>query len=134
MYVCSHRAMAQNKELKANLVELQDAFVRLSQQNMELASELETARLHVAQLKSHSATSRDIQQDSLLLNGQDETTPSFPMINENIDKSLKKESEDTIDGIRSEVKVDGTKLEDSFRQELEVSVDHQTTSTSSTIL
>jgi len=45
--------MSQNKELKTNIVELQDAFVKLSQQNMELASELETERLRVAQLKPH---------------------------------------------------------------------------------
>ena len=45
------RAMSQNKELKTNVAELQDAFVRLSNQNMELASDLETERHHVAQLK-----------------------------------------------------------------------------------
>ena len=45
--------MSQNKELKAQMVELQDAFVRLSQQNMELASDLETERLRVAHLKTH---------------------------------------------------------------------------------
>ena len=43
--------MSQNKELKTNVAELQDAFVRLSNQNMELASDLETERHHVAQLK-----------------------------------------------------------------------------------
>ena len=43
--------MSQNKELKTNIAELQDAFVRLSQQNMELASELETERHHVGQLQ-----------------------------------------------------------------------------------
>ena len=43
--------MSQNKELKTNVAELQDAFVRLSNQNMELASDLETERHHVVQLK-----------------------------------------------------------------------------------
>ena len=45
------RAMSQNKELKTNVAELQDAFVKLSNQNMELASDLETERHHVARLK-----------------------------------------------------------------------------------
>ncbi len=35
------------------MVELQDAFVRLSQQNMDLASDLETERLRVAHLRTH---------------------------------------------------------------------------------
>ena len=43
--------MSQNKELKNNMAELQDAFVRISNQNMELASDLETERHLVAQLK-----------------------------------------------------------------------------------
>ncbi len=46
----SLRAMSQNKELKANLLELQDAFVRLSQQNMELASALESERHRIREL------------------------------------------------------------------------------------
>jgi len=46
-----HRAMSQNKELKANTVELQEAFVRISNQNMELATELDTERRRLAQLK-----------------------------------------------------------------------------------
>ncbi len=46
------RATSQNKELKAQIAELQDAFVRLSQQNMELASDLDTERLRVAQLNT----------------------------------------------------------------------------------
>ncbi|CAI8037756.1 Golgin subfamily A member 2 [Geodia barretti] len=44
------RAVAQNRELKTQLVELQDGFVRLSQQNMELALDVETERFHVSQL------------------------------------------------------------------------------------
>lgn len=44
--------MSQNKELKVHLAELQDAFVRLSQQNMELASDLETSRHRVGQLEA----------------------------------------------------------------------------------
>ena len=51
MILCSCRAMSQNKGLKTNVAELQDAFVKLSNQNMELASDLETERHHVAQLK-----------------------------------------------------------------------------------
>lgn len=49
-FAVSYRAMSQNKELKANLVELQDAFVKLSQQNMELASNLESERHRVREL------------------------------------------------------------------------------------
>lgn len=45
--------MSQNKELKTQIVELQDAFVRMSQQNMELASELDSERLRVAKLKTN---------------------------------------------------------------------------------
>ena len=45
------RAVAQNRQLKTQLSELQDGFVRLSQQNMELASDLETQRFHVSQLE-----------------------------------------------------------------------------------
>lgn len=48
--------MSQNKELKHNMVELQDAFVKLSNQNMELASELDTERRRVAYLKAQLAT------------------------------------------------------------------------------
>lgn len=46
------RAVGQNKELKTQLVELQDAFVKMSKQNMELATELETERFHVVQLQA----------------------------------------------------------------------------------
>ena len=59
------RAMSQNKELKTNMAELQDAFVRLSNQNMELASELETERHRVAQFKSALAAGEG-EQPSLL--------------------------------------------------------------------
>lgn len=45
------RAVSQNKELKSNLTELQDAFVQMSQQNMELASALETERHTVGELQ-----------------------------------------------------------------------------------
>ncbi len=48
--------MSQNKELKANNVELQKAFVRLSNQNMELATELDSERRRLAQLKALQAT------------------------------------------------------------------------------
>ena len=43
--------MSQNKELKSNMAELQDAFVQLSNQNMELASDLETEKHLLVQLK-----------------------------------------------------------------------------------
>lgn len=46
------RAVGQNKELKTQLVELQDAFVKMSKQNMELATELETERFRLAQLQA----------------------------------------------------------------------------------
>ena len=48
--------MSQNKELKANNVELQEAFVRLSNHNMELATELDSERRRLAQLKALQAT------------------------------------------------------------------------------
>ena len=43
--------MAQNKELKNHLAELQEAFVKQSHQSMELASELETAKRRWSQLE-----------------------------------------------------------------------------------
>lgn len=51
--------MSQNKELKLNVAELQDAFVRLSQQNMELASELETESRRVTFLRAQVATPKE---------------------------------------------------------------------------
>lgn len=45
------RAVSQNKELKSNLTELQDAFVQMSQRNMEQASALETERHTVGELQ-----------------------------------------------------------------------------------
>ena len=45
------RATAQNKQLKSHLSELQDAFIRLSHQNMELASDLETEKHNTARMK-----------------------------------------------------------------------------------
>ena len=48
------RTVAQNRDLKRQLEELQDGFVRLSQQNMELASDLETERFRVSQLESQA--------------------------------------------------------------------------------
>lgn len=48
--------MSQNKELKRDIAELQDAFVKLSQQNMELASELESENRRVTFLKAQMAT------------------------------------------------------------------------------
>ena len=48
------RTVTQNREMKRQLEELQDGFVRLSQQNMELASDLETERFRVNQLESQA--------------------------------------------------------------------------------
>lgn len=48
--------MSQNKGLKRNMAELQDAYVKLSHQNMELASELETEKRRVAYLRAQLAT------------------------------------------------------------------------------
>ena len=48
--------MSQNKELKHNIAELQDAFVKLSHQNMELASELDTERRRLSHIKEQMAT------------------------------------------------------------------------------
>ena len=38
------RALVQNKELKGQIAELQDQFVKISNSNMELLSELQTAK------------------------------------------------------------------------------------------
>jgi chromosome segregation ATPase len=46
------QAMAQNRELKSQLVELQDAFVRMSEQSMQLATDLETERFTVTRLQA----------------------------------------------------------------------------------
>ena len=69
-----------------NLTELQDAFVRLSQQNMELASDLETERLRVAQLKTHSPS--PVQEGNLTppLEGHSLTTPIEDMPTEESDQ------------------------------------------------
>ena len=44
------RAVAQNKDLKEQLAELQEAFVHKSQQNMELATALESQKYQNQQL------------------------------------------------------------------------------------
>lgn len=44
--------MSQNKELKNNLGELQDAFVKLTHQNMELASDLDSERRRLTHLRA----------------------------------------------------------------------------------
>ena len=49
------RAVGQNRTVKSQLVELQDAFVRMSEQNMQLATELETERFNVAQLQRQAS-------------------------------------------------------------------------------
>jgi hypothetical protein len=48
--------MSQNKELKRSVAELQDAFVKLSNQNMDLASDLDTERRRTAYLRTQLAT------------------------------------------------------------------------------
>ena len=77
--------MSQNKELKTNIAELEDAFVRQSNQNMELASELETERHHVAQLKRALAAGEQLSpppppppasEVSVTESGSGETTPT----------------------------------------------------------
>ena len=50
------RAIAQNQQLKSQLAELQEAFVKMSQQNMQLATELETERGRVSQLQTEVRT------------------------------------------------------------------------------
>lgn len=55
--------MSQNKELKSQLGELQDAFVNLSQQNMELASDLQTARHRCGQLERLLHEAQDTHTD-----------------------------------------------------------------------
>ena len=57
------RAVAQNRELKTQLVELQDGFVRLSQQNMELALDVETERFHVSQLTRQLEAASQSQEE-----------------------------------------------------------------------
>ena len=60
------RAVAQNRELKTQLVELQDGFVRLSQQNMELALDVETERFRVSQLtRQLEAASQSQEEEGL---------------------------------------------------------------------
>ena len=51
--------MSQNKELKHNMVELQDAIIKWSNQNMELASELETEKRRVTYLKTQLTSARE---------------------------------------------------------------------------
>ena len=58
------RAVSQNKELKSQLGELQDAFVHLSQQNMELASDLQTERHRCGQLDQLLQEARDMHTDN----------------------------------------------------------------------
>ncbi len=41
-FLSHHRAMSQNKELKRNMDELEEKFVKMTHQNMELASSLDT--------------------------------------------------------------------------------------------
>ena len=83
--------MSQNKELKTNVAELQDAFVRLSNQNMELASDLETERHHVAQLKRALAAGEQLSippppppasKTSVTASrpGTGQTTPTMPIV------------------------------------------------------
>lgn len=53
--------MSQNKELKRNNAELQDAFVKLSHQNMDLASEMDTEKRRVAYLRTQLDTPTLVQ-------------------------------------------------------------------------
>ena len=46
------RAVSQNRELKTQLEELQEAFVRMSRGSMELASELESERYQLTRLRA----------------------------------------------------------------------------------
>ena len=55
------RAMSQNKELKRNNAELQDAFVKLSHQNMDLASGMDTEKRRVAYLRTQLDTPTLVQ-------------------------------------------------------------------------
>ncbi len=48
--------MSQNKELKSNISELEEAFVKLTHQNMELASDLSTERRRLSHLKTQITT------------------------------------------------------------------------------
>ena len=50
------RAVAQNKELKNQLAELQEAFVQQTHRNMELATELETQQLKIHRLEQQAET------------------------------------------------------------------------------
>lgn len=58
------RSVGQNRELKTQLVELQDAFVKMSKQNMELATELETERFKVTQLQSQLQSQRQRREEA----------------------------------------------------------------------
>ena len=59
------QAMAQNRELKAQLVELQDAFVRMSEQSMQLATDLETERFTVTQLLAQRQATEEEERERL---------------------------------------------------------------------
>ena len=66
------RAVAQNKELKIQLEEIQEAFIRMSQQNMELATELESEKFHVSQLKKIQLLQSDREEDGVMKREENE--------------------------------------------------------------
>lgn len=60
--------MSQNKDLKEQLTELQEAFIKQSHQNMELATELETyhhQRLQAARAEEQVDSTNENPQENL---------------------------------------------------------------------
>ena len=58
--------MAQNKELKSNLAELEEAYVQLSQQNMELASQLDSERHRTARFQKQMAENEALCKEDVV--------------------------------------------------------------------
>ena len=85
----SPRAVSQNKELKLNLAELQDAYVRLSQQNMELASEVETERHRVGELQrlmKERTSVKEEEEERMGVKEEEERTIPPPTAKDNEDR------------------------------------------------
>ena len=68
------RAVAQNKELKEQLTELQEAFVQQTHRNMELATDLESHQLKLRRLEQHEAKSVALSESREKLNNEGKTT------------------------------------------------------------
>lgn len=70
------RALAQNNELKSQLVELQDAFVRITQEKADLVTRLQAEEYKTKQLSSSAAVSHSPSTTTVA------TTASSPAVEE----------------------------------------------------